>query len=144
MKLHLPHQCSLDVLPSPTKKWSATTHPTKSWAFGYLGHHIFYKHFYFHQGCVLHMKAFAPSTTATTIGNGSNPRGSTKLDEVTGHNCDMSQDNYLVFTIFVLGLWLEKTLGTKQSDSLFVNMLLEDFVSLSNLTAVFTLNAPAD
>ena len=28
--------------------------------------------------------------------------------------------------------------------ALFVNMLLEDFVSLTNLTAVFALNEPAD
>ncbi len=27
MKLCRPHPCSLDVLPSPTNKWSMTTHP---------------------------------------------------------------------------------------------------------------------
>jgi hypothetical protein len=83
---------------------STTTHPINGWAFGYLGHHIFYKHFYFHQGRVLHTKAFAPSTTATTVGNGGNPRGSTKLDEVTWHNCNMSQDDYLVFSVLAFGL----------------------------------------
>ena len=28
-KLHLPHPCSLDALPSPTDEWSVTTHPSK-------------------------------------------------------------------------------------------------------------------
>jgi hypothetical protein len=98
----------------------------------------------FHQGCVLHTKAFAPSTTATTVGDGGNPKCSTELAEVTGHNCDMSQDNYLVLPMLVLGLWQGKTHGTKQRDSSFVNMLLEDLVSLSNLTAVFTLDKLAD
>ncbi len=56
----------------------------------------------------------------------------------------MSQDNYLVLPMLVLGLWQGKTHGTKQRDSSFVNMLLEDLVSLSNLTAVFTLDKLAD
>ncbi len=86
MKLCLTHPWSFHVLPSPTNKWSATTHPAIGWAFGYLGYHIFYNHFYFHQGGVLHTEAFAPSTTATTVGDGSKPRGSTELDDVTGHN----------------------------------------------------------
>ena len=29
-KLRLPHPYNLDVLPSPTKKWSVTTHPIKA------------------------------------------------------------------------------------------------------------------
>ncbi len=48
MMLCLPHPKSLDVLPSPTNKWSATTHLIKGWTYGFLGYHIFYKHFYFH------------------------------------------------------------------------------------------------
>ena len=48
MKLCLPHPKSLDVLPSPTNKWSATTHPIKGWTYGFIGYHILYKHFYFH------------------------------------------------------------------------------------------------
>ena len=39
-KLHLPHPCSLDVLPFSTDKWSATTHPIKALVVGYLGYHI--------------------------------------------------------------------------------------------------------
>jgi hypothetical protein len=35
--LHLPHPSSLDVLPSPTDKWSTTTHPIKACVVGYLG-----------------------------------------------------------------------------------------------------------
>ncbi len=90
------------------------------------------------------MKAFASSTTATTVGDGGNPRRSTELDEVTGHNCTMSQDKYNLFTLLVLGLWPDKNHGTKRSESFFVNMLLEDFVPLTNLTAVFALNEPTD
>jgi hypothetical protein len=63
MKLRLPHPNSLHSLSSPINKWSTTTQPIKGWAFGFIGHHIFYKHFYFHQNRVLHTKAFAPSTT---------------------------------------------------------------------------------
>ena len=104
MKLCLPHPKSLDILLSPTNKWSATTHPIKGWTYGFFGYHIFYKHFYFNDNRALHTKAFAPSTTATTVGDGGNPHGSTELDEVTGHNCAMSQDNYNLFTLLVLGL----------------------------------------
>jgi hypothetical protein len=56
----------------------------------------------------------------------------------------MSQDEYNLFTLLVLGLRPDKNHGTKQSKSFFVNMLLEDFVSLTNLTAVFALNEPTD
>jgi hypothetical protein len=121
-----------------------TTHPVIGWAFGCLGYHIFYKHFYFHQGRAIHTKAFAPSTTVSTAGDGGKPRGSTELDDETGHNCAMSQDKYVIFTMLVLGLSPGKMHGTKQSDSLFINMLLEGFVSISNLTAVFAHNAPTD
>jgi hypothetical protein len=136
MKLRLPHPKSLNVLPSPTNKWSATTHPIKGWTYRFIGYHILYKHFYFHDNDVLLTKAFAPKTTATTVGNGGNPRRSTELDEMTGHNCATSQDKYHSFTLLLLGLRPDKNHGTKQSESSFVNMLLEDFVSLTNLTAV--------
>ena len=144
MKLHLPHPNSLDVLPSPTDKWSATTHPIKGFSFGFLGYHIFYKHFYFHHGRVLHTNAFAPSTTASTVGDGGNPRGSTELDDEIGANCAMSKDDYTLFAMLVLGLRPGKTHGTQRSNGSFVNMLLEDFVSLTNLTNVFPLNEPSD
>ncbi len=50
MCLHLPHPCSLNVLPSPTNKWSVTTHPIKGEIFGFINSTISYKHSYFHQG----------------------------------------------------------------------------------------------
>ena len=56
----------------------------------------------------------------------------------------MSQDEYNLFTLLFLGLRPDKNHGTKRSDGSFVNMLLEDFVSLINLTAVFALNEPTD
>ncbi len=92
MHLHLPHPCSLDMLPSPTDKWSATTHPIKGKIFGFINSTISYQHFYFHQGRVLHTKAFTTSTTATTVGNGGKTKGSTKLDDATGHNCAMTKE----------------------------------------------------
>ena len=143
-KFRLPHPCSLDVLSSPTNKWSASTHPVKGWSFGFLGHHIYYKHFYFHLGQVLHTNAFTLSTTATTVGNGGNPRGSTEIDDATGHNCAMSLNEYTFFVTLILGLRPGETHGTTRSTGSFVNMLLEDFVSLVNLTAVFPLNKSFD
>jgi hypothetical protein len=145
MKLRLPHPKKPRRPPLPHQQMERYyTHPIKGWMYGFFGYHIFYKHFYFHDGRVLHTKAFAPSTTATTVGDCSNPRGSTELDEETGHNCTMSQDEYNIFTLLVLGLRPDKNHGTKRSESSFINMLLEDFVSLPNLTAVFALNKPTD
>jgi hypothetical protein len=94
----------MSSLPPPT---NGAQPPTQSKAghLATLATTFFYKHFYFHQGHILHTKAFAPSTTATTVGDGGNPRGSTELDEVTGHNCNMSQEDYLVVAMLVLGLW---------------------------------------
>jgi hypothetical protein len=48
MSLHLPHPNCLDVLPSPTIKWSTTTHPNKGEIFGFINSPISYQHFYFH------------------------------------------------------------------------------------------------
>jgi hypothetical protein len=143
-KLRLPHPKSLDVLPSPTKKWSATTHPIKAWVLGYVGYHISYKHLYFHQHRVLHTKAFAPSTTASTAGNGSTPKGSTELDAICEHNCAITENKYTIFIFFVLRLHPNKQHGVKRNESSFVNMLLKDFVTISNLIAVFALNESDD
>ena len=102
--LHLPHPSSLDVLPSPTDKWSATTHPIKAWVVGYVGYHISYKNFYFHQSHVLLTQAFTISTTASTVGDGGTPKGSTKLDAICGSNCTMDKDEFRMFAQLVLGL----------------------------------------
>ena len=143
-KLHLPHPCSLDVLPSPTDKWSATTHPINAWVIGYLGYHISYKHFFFHQSRVLLTKAFATSTTASTVGDGGTPRGSTELNAICGSNCAMESDEFQMFAQLVLGLHPGKQHGTEPSERSLVNMLLEDFVVITNLTAVFPLDEPDD
>ncbi len=79
MHLSLPHPCSLDMLPSPTDKWSATTHPIKGEIFGFINSTISYQHFYFHQGRILHTKTFIASTTAVTVGDDGKPKGSTNL-----------------------------------------------------------------
>jgi hypothetical protein len=144
MHLRLPHPCSLDVFPSLTDKWSATTHPIKGEIFGFINSTISYQHFYFHQGFVLHTKVFAISTTARTIGDGDKPKGSTKLDDATGHNCAMMKEEYVTFAIIVLGLRPGLQHGTRQTGSSLLNMLLDDFVTLTNLTAVYLLDEPTN
>ena len=81
------------------------------------------------------MKAFAASTTATTISDGGKPRGSTELDALTGHNCAMMTTDYTIFVSIVL-----RTRGEKPNDDSFLNMLLCDYVCLTNLSAFFRLN----
>ena len=103
-KLDLPHPLSLQVLPSPIDKWSATTHPIKAKNNGYHHHHISYKHFYFHKSRVLLTKAFALSMTASTVGDGGKPKGSTALDAICGSNCIMTTYEYRLFAQLVLGL----------------------------------------
>ncbi len=91
MHLCLPHLSSLDVLPSPTNKWSTTIHPIKGEIVGFIYSPISYQYFYFHQGHVLCTKAFAVSTTVTAVGNGGKPKGSTKLNNATGHKYVMTK-----------------------------------------------------
>jgi hypothetical protein len=141
---HLPHPLSLNVLPSPTNKWSATTHPIKGYVLGYLGFTISYHHFYFHNDQVLQTEVFSTSTTATTIGDGGEPHRSTELDAITGHNCAMTKDNYTIFAIVVLGVRLGRTHRDWPSKDSFINLLLCDYVMLTNLTAVFALNETID
>jgi len=109
-----------------------------------LGYHISYKHFFFHQSRVLLTKAFATSTTASTVGDGGTPRGSTELDAICGSNCHMDKEEFHMFAQLVLGLHPGKQHGTEPSERSLVNMLLEDFVVITNLTAVFTLDEPDD
>ena len=52
----------------------------------------------------------------------------------------MSLDEYTLVATLVLGLCPGKMHGTMRSTGLFVNMLLEDFVSLVNLAAILPLN----
>jgi len=144
MPLCLPHPCSLDVLPSPTNKWSATTHPIKGEIFGFVNYTLSYQHFYFHQGRVLHTKAFAVSTTTMTVGDGGKPKGSTELNDVSGHNCAMTKEEYTTFAVTVLGLRPGLQDGTRQTGRSLLNMLLDDFVTLTNLTTVYSLNEPTD
>jgi hypothetical protein len=141
MPLCLSHPCSLDVLPSPTNKWSATTHPIKGEIFGFVNYTLSYQHFYFHQDRVLHTKAFAVCTTATTVGDGSKPKGSTELDDVTGHNCAMTKEEYTTFAVTVLGLRPGLQHETERS---LLNMLLDNFVTLTNLATVYLFHEPTD
>jgi hypothetical protein len=54
----------------------------------------------------------------------------------------MTADGYTIFILLVLGLCPGKQHGTEQSERSFMNMLLEDFVTITNLTTVFALNEP--
>ena len=137
----LPHPLSLNVLPSPVNKWSATSHPIRGLVMGYKGTPISYHHFYFHNDRVLQTKAFAASTTATTVGDGGEPRGSTELDDITGHNCSMSKEDYTLFATVVLRTRKSALhYGEHHSESAFINTLLCDFVCLTNLSAFFRLD----
>jgi hypothetical protein len=109
---------------------------------GFNGMTISYGHYYFHQDRVLLTHAFATSTTATTVGDGGKQRGSTELDDESGHNCYMTNAEYRTFAHLVLGLDpTQDTIGTgnegyKQHDRSFANMLLADYVTITNLHPV--------
>jgi hypothetical protein len=109
---------------------------------GFNGMTILYGHYYFHQDQVLLTHAFATSTAATTVGDGGKPRGSTELDNEWGHNCCMTNAEYRTFAHLVLGLNpTQDTIGTgnkgyKQHDCSFANMILADFVTITNLHPV--------
>jgi hypothetical protein len=108
---------------------------------GYKGITISYQHFYFHNDRVLQTKTFTASTTATTIGDGGEPRGSTELDTVTGHNCAMTTTDYTTFALIVLRTQKGASYyGKKPSEGTFINMLLCDYICLTNLLAFFRLN----
>jgi hypothetical protein len=138
----LRHPCSLDTLPSPANKWSHMTHPLRATILGFNGMIISYGYYYFHQDHVLLTHAYVASTTATTVGDGGNPCGSTELDDKSGHNCCMTDAEFRVFAHLVFGLdSTHDVMGTgsegqKQRDRSFVNMLLADFATITNLHPV--------
>ncbi len=138
----LRHPCSLDTLPSPANKWSAMTHPLRATVLGFNGMIISYAHYYFHQDHVLLTHAYATSTTATTVGDGGDARGSTELDDKSGHNCRMTDADFWIFAHLVLGLdSTHNGIGTGskghvQRDRSFINMFLADFVMITNLHPV--------
>jgi hypothetical protein len=140
----LRHPCSLDTLPSPTNKWSAMTHPLRATVMGFNGMTILYGHYYFHQDQVLLTHAFATSMTATTVGDRGKPRGSTEFDNESGHNCCTTNAEFQTFAHLVLGLdSTQDSMGTgnkghKQRDHSFVNMLLADFATITNLHPVIS------
>jgi hypothetical protein len=79
-----------------------------------------------------------------TVGNGGKLKGSTKLDNVTGHNWAMTKEYYVTFAVTVLGLRSGLQHGTRQTVRSLLNMLLDDFVTLTNLAAVYLLDEPTD
>jgi hypothetical protein len=56
----------------------------------------------------------------------------------------MTKDGYTIFAIVVLGVRLGRTHGNRPRKDSFVNLLLCDYVVLTNLTAVFALNETSD
>ncbi len=97
-------------------------------------------------------QAFATSTTSSTVGDGGLPRGSTELDEETGYNCRMTLKEFQDFGLLVLGLYMQSSSfgpskhshGFKQTDSSFLNMLLNDFVVITNLHPMIYQNIEGD
>ncbi len=71
-------------------------------------------HYYFHDGCVLLTQAFAASMTASTVGNGGHPRGSTELDDETGHNFGMIRKELHKFGSLVFGLDSGSSIATSK------------------------------
>jgi len=124
----------------------ATTHPIKGEIFSYINSTISCQQFYFHQGSVFHTKAlFTTSTTATTsVGDGDKSKGSTELDNTTGHNCTMPKDKYTSFAILMLGLYPGLQKGTRWSKCSFLNIFIDNFVTLTNLDDVFLLDEPTE
>ena len=56
----------------------------------------------------------------------------------------MDMEEFHMFAHLVLGLCPTKQHGTAPSERSLLNMLLEDFVVISNLAAVFALDEPGD
>ena len=56
----------------------------------------------------------------------------------------MDNEEFDMFARLVLGLSLGKQHGTEPNERSLVNMLLEDFVVITNLTAAFALDEPND
>jgi hypothetical protein len=79
-----------------------------------------------------------------TLGKGGKLKGSTKLDDATGHNCAMMKEEYVTFAVIVLGLRPGLHHGTRQTGRSLLNMLCDIFVTLTNLAAVYLLNEPTD
>ncbi len=129
----LTHPYSLNVLPSPRDKWSTMTPPPLSY------HHWIQGHAHFVCTLLLPEWLRAPrkSTTATTIGDGGSPQGTTELDDESGHNCRMSDEDYRVFVHLVLGLDYggmgTGSEGHKQCSHSFVDMLLTNYSAIANL-----------
>ncbi len=119
------------------------THPIQATILGSHGMAISYTHFYFHHGQALLTHAYATSTTATAVGDGGSLQGSTELDDESGHNYQMTNEVFQAFTHLVLGLnSTNESMGTtgseehKQRDHFFVNMLLADYTTITNLHPV--------
>jgi len=133
--------------PLPPINGAQPLHPRiKGEIFGFVNYTLSYQHFYFYQGRVLHTKAFAVvSTTATTFEDGGKPKRSTELDDVTGHNCAMTKEEYTTFAVTVLGLRPGLQHGTRQTERSLLNMLLDNVVPLTNLlAAVYLFDEPTD
>jgi hypothetical protein len=117
------------------------TSPT-GYCYGINGMTISYGHYYFHQDCVPLTHAYTTSTTATTVGDGGDPRGSAELNNKSGHNCRMTDAEFRIFAHLVLGLDSAHdsidtgSKGHKQRDRSYVNMLLTDYAMITNLHPV--------
>jgi hypothetical protein len=79
MHLRLPHPCSLDVLPSPTNKWSATTHPIKGKIFGFINSTVSYQHFISIKAVSFTLRHLPPAPPRRPSAMAANQRGAPSL-----------------------------------------------------------------
>ena len=56
----------------------------------------------------------------------------------------MTKEEYTTFAVMVLGLHPGLQHGTRQTDHSLLNMFLDDFVTLTNRTAVYLFDEPTD
>jgi hypothetical protein len=109
----------------PIKGWMSTTHPTKCVVSGCIGNIIGYDDYYFENERILCTRVFSVAAVATTINNGASLPGSTKLDDETGHNCEMSRELYKSFTLLVFGIDHDSW-ANAHAKSTFCNLILQD------------------
>jgi hypothetical protein len=109
----------------PTKGWMSNTRPTVCAVPGQVRTTIGYEDYYIHNERILCTRAFSVATVATTVDNGASPPGSTKLDDVSGHNWKMSSEKYRSFAQLVLGL-NHNTWALARTERAFCNLIIQD------------------
>ena len=109
----------------PSEGWLTTTRPKKCVVPGRIGEILGFDNYYLESERVLCTRAFSTVTVSTTVNDGEYPPGSTELDDETGHNCNMSVEQYRNFSRLVLGIHGDSWAGHR-TESAFCNAILQD------------------